>query len=181
MIIRQAEEKDINEILGLFEKLQINLNYSDNKPGFFKYSKSYEELKNFLNPYFFVAENQGKVKGFNLACSVSFLKNNFSNTSSLEKKFILKNVQGNYVYVDSFAVEDYSKLISGRVAEKLFNNLMNLSKKRNVSKLIGCVCHEPYYNSRSANCLVNNGFKLTNEIKIEDNILLGLYQKFLKK
>jgi len=179
MIIRQAEEKDFGQILNLFEKLKIDEN-NFNKPGFFQYKKTYGELKEFLNPYFFVSENKGKINGFNLSCSAGFLKNKFSENKSLEKKFILKKITGDFVYMDSFAVEDYSKLISGKIAEKLFETLIAISKKRNASKLIGCVCHEPYFNFRSANFLKRKGFVLSTKIPIENNLLLGLYQKTLK-
>jgi N-acetylglutamate synthase-like GNAT family acetyltransferase len=162
MMIRESEEKDIPEIKKMIDSLQVSrkqANWQKKDTGFFEYTKTEEELKSLLNPYFLVAEEKD-ILGFSLAGS---------------NRLFNEPIKQKGLYWDMLAVKEPGK----GTASELFKHFLNLAKKNEAEKITALIPEKPWKNKKSPEFIKKKGFKRIGHVETGENITLGEYQLIL--
>ena len=178
--LRCAEERDIDGVNKIIDLLQVSRQQEDwqrAKSGLFEYPKTREELLLALNPYFIVAETLDGIRGYTLAYNSTFFRKMFADSEHLEYRFVLDKVGGDFLYVDQMGVLNPETLGAGRIAKALIDNAINHGRADGLGKIFTFVCHKPLFNERSANFARRFDFINTREVKIENGIILGSYER----
>ena len=182
MIIKKATKRDIKEVKSIVDTLQVSRQQKDwenAKCGFFEYQKSEEDLLKALNPYFIVSENNKGTNGYCLSYDNGFLRENYKSSENLEFRFILDNIRGRFLYIDQLGVLNPNSLVGGITAVALMNETLNLTRKNGLEKVIAYICEKPLKNIKSINFANKYGFNKINDVKIENQIVLGFYKLVL--
>jgi hypothetical protein len=179
MIIRKAENKDLNEVKGLLDLSSVKRSQEEwerETCGIFEYTKSLGELRNSLNPFFTIAQNSQRLVGFNLAYDSSFLEKFFSDSNLVSYQYLLNKNEGEFIYADILATLNPATMSSGIVANLLFDDMAKKSRNSGIDKIVAFVPLHPFLNKRSRDFALRKGFKNIDELPIEDGIVLGYYE-----
>lgn len=179
MKICPARESDIKKVLGIINSLQVNRqqdNWEDAKTGLFEYTKTEDELRKSLNPYFLVAELGSDIRGYGLSYDSKFFRDNSGDSKGEGYRFILNNFKDNFVYIDQLGVRNHLSIGAGRVVERIANTTLSEAYMHELGQAICYICHEPVKNERSINYFKRKGFKFVQDVPIENGVVLGLYR-----
>ena len=182
MIIRQATEEDISDIKRISDALQVSRDqpgWQTRTSGIFEYQITEQELYTALNPWFYVAETSSGIKGYSLACDSNFFRERYENTNHLELKNILSQT-GDFLYWDQLGVLNPDSLGAGRIVNELADKTLRIAKSGTLEKAFAYVCEKPLHNQRSANFLKRKGFRKIQEVPIENQVVLAMYELSLK-
>jgi N-acetylglutamate synthase-like GNAT family acetyltransferase len=150
MIIREATEADIKDIVEIQERVQIEIIGIDGT-GFIDHRYDEQELGDVLNPHFLVAEN-GNIKGYCMSYPKELVDGDTDLADWLRE-------QENILYADSFAMRPPFSLGSSRTALTLVDETIRRAKESGFERMIACTSHEPWPNKRMQALLTEKGFR----------------------
>jgi len=182
MIIRKATEQDIPEIKTIIDTLQVSRDQPDwekRTSGLFEYPKSYQELYEALNPWFYIAETSSGIRAYSLAYDSKFFRKQFVNTTCPEFQNILRETR-DFLYWDQIGVLNPDSLGAGRIVNPLIDKTIRIARSRTLEKAFAYVCEEPFHNKRSANFLKRKGFRRIRKVPIENQVVLAMYELSLR-
>ena len=177
MIIRKARAGDCNEILKIAESLNVK-DVKSNNGGFLVYvldKKGYKDrIKD--SDYFYVAEDEGNVKGFLMCYSSIALEKIYSSSKIAHEDDLIKYVltqKKPFLFGDQIGIKnEFSRTGIGRsLMEKIILDMKN----ENIFDFYACILHDPVKNNASISFTKSFGFGFLKEIKNKDGRVWGVY------
>lgn len=179
MRIRPAVVEDLGRVKSRIDSFQIpesSEGYPYESSGLINYSKTAEQLLSSINPFFLVAESEIEKRffGYCLAYENAFFNSHLNDLESEKLKLILKNasIPGRFLYIDHFGVVDDKGIGRGRLAQKILEREIHLSREMGLGSIVVYLRDYPSQNREAIEVVESLGFRKKDPVELSDGTCL---------